>query len=82
MKRWETRKYLDTTSSSSCLANSGLKVPIKTFLFQTQSLFLHETLHIDKFKGPDFKYNNSFFQISVQKYPNKAILLPILIFFL
>ena len=27
----------------------------------------------DKFEGADFKYNNVFFYIWVQKYPNKAI---------
>ena len=31
---------------------------------------------IDNFEGADFKYDNSFFKILPQKYPNKAFLVP------
>ena len=51
----------------------------------TFSLF-HNILELDKFKGVDFKYDNSFFKISSpkiskcgifgQKYSNKALLVP------
>ena len=33
-------------------------------------------LNFDKFWGADFKYDNGFFKISDQKYPNKAFLFP------
>ena len=43
---------------------------------------LHETLHINKFEGGDLKYDNTFFEIPVQKCQNKASLVPNLILFL
>ena len=33
-------------------------------------------LIFDKFEGANFKYDNSFFKILAQKYPDKAILVP------
>ena len=47
------------------------------FCFFRSFVVLHETLHFNKFKGADFKYDNIFFQIPVQKHPNnKAFLVP------
>ena len=45
---------------------------------------MHPTLQQDKFKDADFKYDNIFFQIPVEKYLTKALLVPdvgIFIFF-
>ena len=39
------------------------------------SLF-HDILQLDKFEGADFKYDNIFFQIPAQKYPNHTFLIP------
>ena len=35
-------------------------------------MFFCETLQIEKLEDADFKYDNSFFKILAQKYPNKA----------
>ena len=35
-------------------------------------LFFHKILQLDRFKGADFKYDNSFSNIIAHKYPNKA----------
>ena len=43
--------------------------------------FFCEILQLVKFKGADFKYDNSFFQILAQKYLNKAFLVLSLISF-
>ena len=40
-----------------------------------QHLLHEKKTHFDKFQGADFKYDNSFFNILAQKYPNKAFLL-------
>ena len=32
--------------------------------------------YYNKFEGANFKYDNSFFKILAQKYPDKAILVP------
>ena len=37
-------------------------------------MFFLETLEFDCFEGADFKYDNSFFKILAQKYPNKVFL--------
>ena len=39
-------------------------------------MFLHKILQLHKFEGVDFQYDNSFFKILPQKYPNKAFLVP------
>ena len=36
---------------------------------------------MDKLEGADFKYDNSFFKILAQKYPNKTFLVPNLAIF-
>ena len=73
--------------------NSFLKIlaqkyPNKALLVPNSGIFalFLDTLQLDKFKGADFKYDNSFFLISSpkiskysifgQKYPNKALLVP------
>ena len=38
-------------------------------------------LQLNNFEGADFKYDNNFFQILVQIYPNKAFPFPNLVFF-
>ena len=38
--------------------------------------FRSKILQIGKFEGADFKYDKYCFQISAQKYPNKAFLVP------
>ena len=43
---------------------------------------MDETLQFHKFEGAYFKYGNSFFKITVQKYSNKAFLVSNLKFFL
>ena len=42
---------------------------------------MDQTLQQDKLEDVDFKYENIFFQIPAQKYPNKAFLVPNLGFF-
>ena len=50
---------------------------IRHFWCQIQPFwFFCEILQLDKFKGADFNYGNSFFKIPAQKYPNKAFLVP------
>ena len=39
-------------------------------------------MQIDKFKGADFKYDNSFLKILAQNYPNKTFLVPNLAIFI
>ena len=39
---------------------------------------MHKTWSFGKFEGADLKYNNSFFEISAQKCPNKAFVVPIM----
>ena len=48
----------------------------KIFFILTPNFFfsLHEPLHFEKFKGVDFKYSNSVFQILAQKYPERSFL--------
>ena len=41
---------------------------------------LYETLKFHKFQSGNFKYDNIFFQIPVQKYVNREILVPNLFF--
>ena len=41
---------------------------------------LYETLKFHKFQSGNFKYDNSFFQIPVQKYANREIMVPNLFF--
>ena len=38
-------------------------------------------MQLDQFEGADFKYDNSFFKILAQKYPNKTFLVPNLAIF-
>ena len=39
-------------------------------------LFLFKVLQFDKYEGADFKYGNKYFQNLLQKYANKAVLVP------
>ena len=39
-------------------------------------LFLFKVLQLDKYGGTDFKYGNKYFQNLLQKYKNKALLVP------
>ena len=41
-------------------SNFSLKILKRAFLVQIPILFLHKTLHFDKFEGADFKYGNNF----------------------
>ena len=38
-------------------------------------LFLQKNWQLPKFESVDFRYDNSFFKIQIQKYPNKALVL-------
>ena len=40
-------------------------------------MFFREVLQIDKFDGPDFKYENIVFKLLSQKYPNKTFFVQI-----
>ena len=39
-------------------------------------LFFREILQLEKFEGADFEYGKSFFKLLIQKYSNKAFLIP------
>ena len=45
-------------------------------------MFFRKILQIDKFKGADFKYDNSFLKILAQNYPRKTFLVPNLAIFI
>ena len=52
------------------------------FLSQIQAFSLfQDILQLDKFEGADFKFDNIFFQIPAQKYPNHTFLVQNLDFF-
>ena len=40
------------------------------------SLIFHEILQTNKLEGDHFKYDDSFFEIIIPKYPNKAFFVP------
>ena len=63
-------------------SNSGLKYQNKAFWVPNVIRFVFATLQLDKFKGVDFKYGNSFFQIPVTYGSNERILVTNLNFFL
>ena len=51
------------------------KYPNKVFLVPNLDISIFPW-NLDKFKGADFKYDNSFLKSLTQKYPNKAFLVP------
>ena len=58
--------------------NSSPKIPeLHIFVPKFRHFcFFAKFLQSDKFENADFKYDNSFFKILAQKYPNKVFLVP------
>ena len=50
-------------------SNSSPKIPkYSIFLSQIEAiLFLHEIMHLDKFEGTDFNYDNNIFKFQFKK---------------